>query len=126
VIVGVGVDIVHIGRIEAAIERHGQRFLNKVFCQQEIDICSKKAYPALCYAARFAAKEAFVKALGTGFSRGITLTQVCVEKLESGAPVLSLTGAALKKNKELGGKRIHLSLTHEKDSAVAMVIIEGR
>ncbi len=124
-ILGIGVDIVRVARMSAAISKHGDKFLNRVFCEQEIANCSKRVEPTPCYAARFAAKEAYVKALGTGFSKGITLAQVCVEKLATGAPTLKPKGAALKAAKELGVARIHLSLTHEKDAAVAVVIIEG-
>ena len=123
-ILGIGVDIVNIARIKAVIDRYGERFLLRAFCPQEIEDCSKKVESAPCYAARFAAKEAFVKALGTGFSRGIALRQVCIEKLETGAPVINIQGVALEKAKDMGVKKIHVSLSHERDAAIAMVVIE--
>lgn len=124
-IIGTGLDIVHVPRIKSAVERFGDRFLSRTFCLDEIDWCLGKRVPYTCLAGRFAVKEAFVKALGTGFRLGITLKQVCVHRLPSGAPELKLTEKALETAKGLGVIRIHVSISHEVENAVAMVILEG-
>ncbi len=124
-VVGIGVDIVTISRIESAIKRHGESFIKRVYCENEIVWCSRKTNPFPCYAARFAAKEAVVKALGTGFSKGVTLRQVCIERAESGAPKVSLRKRARQVAEELGVRRIHLTISHETDTAVAFVVCEG-
>ena len=124
-IIGTGLDIVHVPRIKSAVERFGDRFLNRAFCPDEIDLCLRKRVPYTCLAGRFAAKEALVKALGTGFRFGITLKQVCVRRLPGGAPELSLTDKALETARGLGVRRMHVSISHEMENAVAMVILEG-
>ena len=124
-IIGTGLDIVHVPRIEKAVERFGDRFLSRAFCPDEIDWCMRKRIPHTCLSGRFAAKEALVKALGTGFRFGITLKQVCVRRLPGGAPELILTDKALKTAKGLGVTRIHVSISHELENAVAVVILEG-
>ena len=123
-ILGIGIDVVSIPRIRAAAERFGDSFINRVFSKGEIDWCSQKQDPFPCYSARFAAKEAFVKALGTGFSRGITLRQIQVDRLDTDAPFLRLSKKARERLDRLGPTSVHLSLSHEKDTAVAVVVIE--
>ena len=124
-IIGTGVDIVHVPRIKRAVERFGDRFLERAFCPDEIRWCLEKHDPYPCLAGRFAAKEAFAKALGTGFRLGIALRQICVQRLDSGAPRLDLSGKALDVAGSLGVVRVHVSLSHEKEDAVALVILEA-
>jgi len=124
-ILGIGIDIVHISRIERAVQRFGDRFLHRAFCRQEIEYCNRKRNPCPCLSARFAAKEALVKALGTGFRSGITLGQICVENSDSGAPFLTLSGKAQEKARCLAPRNIHISISHERDIAVSLVVLEG-
>ncbi len=123
-IIGVGIDLVQIERMERAFDRFGEAFLQRVFCPGEISWCKKKQNPYPCFAARFAAKEAFVKALGTGFSGGITLKDIWIERLDTGAPVLRFSNRAKQMMEELGSSRVHVSLTHEMDVAAAVVVME--
>ncbi len=124
-IIGTGVDLVHIPRIKRAFEKFGDRFISRAFCPDEIAWCLRKREPYQCFAGRFAAKEAFVKALGTGFRSGITLKQVCVSRLDSGKPELELHTRALEKARSLGVTGIHLSISHDTEYAVATVILQG-
>ncbi len=121
-ILGVGIDIVSIKRIESLWNRYGFRFLNRILTQQEARAIPKNVVEFL--ASRFAAKEAGVKALGTGFSQGITLKSLGVSVDEKGKPSLFFEGRALFIAQQLGVKRIHLSITHTKESAGAVVILE--
>lgn len=125
-IVGLGIDIEEVWRIKGAIERYGESFLKRVFTANEIAYCSKKRNPYERYAARFAAKEAGMKALGTGWRRGITWRDFEVGHVPGGKPVLMLSGVALEIYGQLGGTNIALSLTHSATQAMAEVIIEGR
>lgn len=122
-ILGNGIDIVDVERIERMITRQKDRFLQRVFTQEEIDFCKKKARPAVHFAARFAAKEAVAKALGTGFSKGIRMRDIEVVRAEDGAPKVNLHGKASKLYDALGGKSIFLSLSHTGEQAIAHVII---
>ena len=124
-IIGLGIDVVKIPRVVKAVDRFGDSFLNRVFCPEEIRWCNRKKDPFPCYAARFAAKEAVVKAMGTGFSQGITLRQICVKILESGAPAIFLRKRAKEKALALGIKTFHISLSHDTDTAVAVAVAEG-
>ena len=123
-IVGIGTDIIDVNRIHRVIERNGA-FVTKVFTPLEITYCNAKAAKAQSYAARFAAKEATMKALGTGWAMGISWLDIEVENNAEGKPVLRLSGAALARAGELGANLWHLSLSHEKDSALAFVILEN-
>jgi holo-[acyl-carrier protein] synthase len=124
-IIGMGVDIVRIPRINSAVERFGDRFLQRAFCPEEIEWCMRKRDPGPCLSGRFAAKEALVKALGTGFRQGITLRQICVRHLDNGKPELRLSGAALDTARGLGVTGVHVSISHETEYAVATVVVEG-
>ena len=124
-ILGIGTDMIEIGRIERSIEQFGQRFLDRIFTPGEIAYCQqKKKHAAESYAARFAAKEAGAKALGTGISRGITWKEIEVRRKPGGPPTLHLSGRALKRADHLGIGRLSLSLTHGRDLAMAVVIAE--
>ena len=125
-IAGIGIDIVSISRFERLIERYGSRFLVKVFTDRERKEGERKAVRAPFFAARFAAREAFYKALGTGWGRGLPLKEVSVASDESGRPSLTIGG---RMQTELAQRNIadcHVSLTHDGDSAVAVVILEAR
>ncbi len=123
-IAGIGVDVVEIKRLERAIERFGGSFLERVFCPNEIEACLKKADPYPGFSARFAAKEAFSKALGTGFRNGMRLSDICVSKDELGAPALFLRGTAKRLLTKMDISKVHVSLSHERSYAVSVVILE--
>ncbi|CAN5698142.1 holo-ACP synthase [soil metagenome] len=124
-ILGVGVDLVSIGRVAALIERHGERALGRLFRPAEIRYCRSRSRPMESFAARFAAKEAFFKALRTGWGQGGEWTEVEVVTEESGAPALRLLGTAAARANEQGVQRLHLSLTHTEEMAGAYVVLEG-
>jgi holo-[acyl-carrier protein] synthase len=124
-IVGLGVDIAEVERIKAAIERHGKTFLRRVFTPQEIAYCDRFKNKYERYAGRFAAKEAAMKALGTGWRRGVRWVDVEVVRESSGRPTMQLAGEAGKIAKNLGVKRIALSITHTETQALAQVIFES-
>jgi holo-[acyl-carrier protein] synthase len=123
-IFGTGTDIIEVQRVKKAIE-NSKSFKQKVFSQNEITYCDSISSPMQSYTARFAAKEAFLKAIGTGWADGIKWTEISVEKNEKGAPFLILSGKTLDIFHSLNCKKIHLSLSHIKDYAVAFVIIES-
>ena len=125
-IAGIGTDLVEIDRIERMIERYGDAFLGKVFTPEEVAFCSARARPAQHYAARFAAKEAVLKALGTGVRKGMTLRDVQVESDTLGAPRVLLSRGAKAKAEELGVTVMHVSLTHTNHHAGAYVVAECR
>ncbi len=124
-IISIGIDIAEVYRIRETIART-PRFATRVFTAKEREYCeSKGAAAAQSYAARFAAKEAFLKALKTGWRGKISWQDIEVVVDEAGAPSLSLTGEALKIKNERGASHVHLSLSHTTDHAVAQVIIEA-
>jgi holo-[acyl-carrier protein] synthase len=123
-IVAIGIDIVDIARVEEILARRGERFRNRVFTQAEIDYCEGRASRLESYAVRFAAKEAAMKALGTGWGKGVGWHDIEVVRAEAGAPEIQLRGHALERMKELGARKAHLSLTHSRAVAMAQVILE--
>ncbi len=123
-IVGTGVDIAEVGRIKAAVERFGDRFLKRVFTPVEVRYCMGKPNAAERLAARFAAKEAGMKAIGTGLRHGVTWQDVEVLRMPGQRPVLKFSGKAAEFAERLGCKRTHLSLSHTADQAIAHVILE--
>jgi holo-[acyl-carrier protein] synthase len=125
VILGTGVDLAEVARIRASIERYGERFTRRVFTEREIAYSERKANKYERYAARFAAKEAGMKAIGTGWSGGITWKDLEVTNLPSGRPTLALHGVARDVADRLGVQTIHLSLTHTSGQALAWVVLEG-
>lgn len=125
-ILGTGIDLAEVARIREAVERYGRRFLERVFTPAEIAYVERKANRYERYAARFAAKEAGMKALGTGWRRGVRWQDFEVRNHASGRPALLLHGVAAEYARQLGVERIHLSLTHTETMAQAFVILEGR
>ena len=124
-ILGSGVDLCEVHRIEATVARHGRRFLERVFTEREIAYADSKANRFERYAARFAAKEAGMKALGTGWRGGIAWRDFEVVNLPTGRPTLRFHGRAAEIAEKLGVRHIAISLTHTKEQALAMVVLEG-
>jgi holo-[acyl-carrier protein] synthase len=128
-ILGIGIDLVDIRRIEKTIERHGERFVDRIFTAVERAKAERRANRVDTYAKRFAAKEACAKALGTGFRRGVFFRDMGVVNLPSGRPTLELTGGALDRLKAITPPgmqaRIDLALTDEWPLAQAMVVISA-
>lgn len=120
---GTGVDIIDIPRIKKMVSEDN-RFLEKVFTQTEISYCEGKFRKEIHYAARFAAKEAFFKAIGTGWRDGMKWTDICVENDELGKPEIKLEGKTRENFEKNSTKHIHLSLSHTKEYAVAFVVVE--
>jgi holo-[acyl-carrier protein] synthase len=124
-IVGTGIDITEVPRIAAAIERFGERFLNRVYTQKEIAYCQPKKNAVERFAARFAAKEAAMKAIGTGLRQGVTWRDVEVGREPGGRPTIIFCGKAAEFAARLGAKRVHLSITHSEQAAIASVVLES-
>ena len=124
-IVGTGVDIAETGRIAQSLEQFGERFLKRICTPAEVAYCEKFKNKYERYAGRFAAKEAAMKALGTGWSRGVRWVDVEVVRARGGRPILELKGEARKVADRLGVKNIALSMTHTVEQAIAQVIFEG-
>lgn len=124
-ILGNGIDLAEVDRIKASVDRFGNRFLERVFTPKEIAYVERKANKFERYAARFAAKEAGMKAIGTGWRGGIRWQDFEVMNLPSGRPTLSLHGVAREFAERLGVKAISLSLTHTAQYGMAFVILEG-
>jgi holo-[acyl-carrier protein] synthase len=124
-LVGTGIDMIEIDRIAQSIERFGDRFLTRVFTPEEIAYCQRKKNSAESFAARFAAKEAGAKALGTGIQYGITWKELEVRRERGHRPNLHLTGRAGEMAARLGVRHISLSLTHSNNLAMATVHLEN-
>ena len=123
-ITGIGIDVIQNERIRESIERFSDRFLRRIYTEREAEYCGKCANPAIHYAARFAAKEAAFKALGTGWAAGVKWVDVEVERLPSGKPELHLHGEALVRATSMGATRFHVSLTHDQLVSCAVVVLE--
>ncbi|HSB18248.1 MAG TPA: holo-[acyl-carrier-protein] synthase [Bryobacteraceae bacterium] len=124
-IAGTGLDVAEVDRIRAAIERFGRRFIERIYTPGEIAYVERKANRFERYAARFAAKEAGMKAIGTGWRHGVRWRDFEVANLPSGKPTLLLHGVAARFAERLGVKSVSLSITHTAAVAVAFVIMEG-
>ena len=124
-IVGLGVDIAEVERVRGAIERQGERFLKRLYTAKERVYCEKFKNKYERYAGRFAVKEATMKALGTGWSRGVRWVDIEVVREMSGKPTLELRGEARKIADKLGVKHIAVTITHTASQALAMVVFEG-
>lgn len=129
-ILGIGNDLIDIRRVEKTLERHGDRFTNRLFTTIEQAKSDKRRNRAASYAKRFAAKEACAKALGTGLSKGVFWKDMGVVNMLSGAPTMALTGGAAKRLAEITpdgmGASIHLTITDDFPMAQAIVIIEAQ
>lgn len=123
-IIGMGVDLAEVERIQAAIERYGETFLRRIYTGKEQAYCEQFRNKYERYAGRFAAKEAAMKALGTGWSRGVRWVDLEVVREKSGRPTLALAGEAGKIAEARGVKNIALSITHTATQALAQVIFE--
>ncbi len=124
-LLGLGTDLIEIARVQASIDRFGERFLERLFTPGEIAYClRKKRHSAESFAARFAAKEAGAKALGTGISRGIGWREIEVRRESGERPTLHLSGRASERAAALGVRRLQLSLTHSQQLALAVVVAE--
>jgi len=124
-IVGTGIDLAEIGRIQQSIQRYGSRFLNRIYTPAEQAYCLRKRNAAESFAARFAAKEAGAKALGTGISRGVSWLEIEVVRELGGRPSLKFHGRAAQFAARLGVAHKALSITHTADLAMASVILEN-
>jgi holo-[acyl-carrier protein] synthase len=124
-ILGTGVDLAEVARIREAIERHGERFIRRIYTDGEIAYVDRKANRFERYAGRFAAKEAGMKAIGTGWKRGVRWQDFEVSNLPSGRPTLRLHGEAARVAEQMGVKSISLSITHTAELGMAQVILEG-
>ena len=124
-IVGTGVDLAEVDRIRRSIERYGNRFVQRIYTEREIAYVERKANRYERYAARFAAKEAGMKAIGTGWRHGVTWRDFEVANLPSGKPTLKLHGVAALVAEKLGVRSVALSLTHTSQLGMAHVILES-
>ncbi len=125
-VVGTGIDIVNIERIESMMARWGDLFLGRVFTEREIVWCQKRTRPPECFAIRFAAKEAFLKAIGRGLRNGIQWTDIEVENDPLGKPMFSFHRKAKEVCETLRIQSALLTLSHDRPFAVAHVLLEGR
>ena len=125
-IFGIGTDIIDISRIQKLLNKNN-RFKNRIFSIKEIKYCDLKTNKVACYSKRFAAKEAFTKALGTGINKGISFSEISINNNKNGAPFIELTGKTKKifKNLTKEKNKIFLSLSDEKKYALAMVVINS-
>ncbi len=123
-IAGIGMDLIDIARIRRVWTRFGDRFLSRVYQAGEVEYCMAKHDPALSLAARFAAKEAAMKALGTGVSRGVSFRQIEVVRRAGEAPTIRFRGRAKERADDLGVRSASLTITHEAGIAAAVVILE--
>ncbi|MDQ7783154.1 MAG: holo-ACP synthase [Desulfomonilaceae bacterium] len=124
-ILGVGVDLVDISRMERVLcSRWAQRFVERVFSREEAAVCRAMPHPVQGFAARFAAKEAVAKALGTGFSRGVTPRSIHVVGTERTRPAIQLIDAAFEQAEALRAGTIHVSLSHTPTTACALAVVE--
>jgi holo-[acyl-carrier protein] synthase len=124
-IIAIGVDLVEISRIEEVFTRRGERFRRRVFTEGEISYCERRASKLASYAARFAAKEAVMKALGTGWSEGVGWKDIEVVSGPNGAPTIQLHRSALERMREIGATRALVSLTHSGELAIAQIVLES-
>ena len=124
-IVGTGVDLAEVDRIQRSIERYGEKFIKRIYTPGEIAYVERKANKFERYAARFAAKEAGMKAIGTGWRRGVTWQDFEVANLRTGKPTLLLHGVAARYAERLGVKNVALSITHTAALGMAHVILES-
>ena len=121
---GIGTDFVEVSRLERILKEWGDRFLDRVYAHDEIEYCKNKAFPAIHFAARFAAKESFLKSIGIGLGMGVKLKEIEVRNNALGNPELKINEEVVSILDDIGVKAIHLSMTHTKEHAHAIVILE--
>jgi holo-[acyl-carrier protein] synthase len=124
-VLGLGTDLIEIERVQASMDRFGERFLDRVFTEGEIAYCMRKKQSAESFAARFAAKEAGAKALGIGISRGVSWKEIEVRREIGQRPTLHFSGRAAELADAMGVQRVQLSLSHSRKLAMAVALIEG-
>ncbi|MEJ5377119.1 MAG: holo-ACP synthase [bacterium] len=124
-ILGAGIDMVEVARLQRSLDRFGERLLGRLFHPSEISHCCQRLNQAECLAGVFATKEAFLKALGTGLAQGVSWLDMEVFREQGKPPHLRVRGRALEVVEELGGKSFLVSISHEAGLAVAMVLIQG-
>ncbi len=125
-IVGTGTDLMEIARIRETVTRYGDRFLTRVFTPEEVAYCQRKIHNAAeSLAARFAAKEAAAKALGTGIAGGVAWTEIEVRRLPGARPTLHFTGRAADRAAAMRVRVAHLTISHSRDFAIALVVLEA-
>ena len=124
-VLGVGIDVIQNERIRQSLGKFGTRFINRIYTEIETGYCNNCADPGIHFAARFAAKEAAFKALGTGWAAGVKWKDIEVQRLASGKPELHLYGEALAHATSLGATRFHVSLTHDQLVSCAVVLLES-
>lgn len=125
-VIALGLDLVEVERVRDLLQRHGERFKERTFTEGERAYCDGNADPAMHYAARFAAKEAVSKALGTGFADGVGWADIEVVRAENGQPTIALHRGAETRAEALGIERVLVTLTHTKDTAAASVVAVGK
>ncbi len=121
-LVGIGIDVVEVSRIRSSMDEFGQKFLDRIFTEQEREYCQRQKRPELHYAARFAAKEAISKAFGTGIGKDVGWLDMEILRKQSGEPEVLLSGAAAGCAKERGVTQVMVSLTHAKHYAAANAV----
>jgi holo-[acyl-carrier protein] synthase len=124
-VLGIGTDIVECLRIAQVIERHGEQFINRVFTPHEIEYCSSRAAATQHYAGRWAAKEAVMKALGTGWVRGVNWTDIEIRNENGGRPAVSFRGSVRDLVESLGISEMHISISHCRTHATAYALATG-
>ncbi|MDB2674197.1 holo-ACP synthase [Akkermansiaceae bacterium] len=122
-LVGIGIDVVEVSRIRSSMDEFGQKFLDRIFTQQEREYCQRQKRPELHYAARFAAKEAISKAFGTGIGQDVGWLDMEILRKQSGEPEVHLSGSAADCAKEKGVTQVMVSLTHAKHYAAANAVV---
>jgi len=125
VILGTGIDIIEVERIEASYEKFGERFLNRILVKGEMEYCLSHKKPGPFLAARFAAKEAVSKAFGTGIGAQLSWQDIEVKRKESGEPYVIMHGNGLELMKQRGARIVHLTISHTEKHATAMAILES-
>ena len=125
-IIGIGTDIIECLRIAQMIERHGELFINRVYTDLEIEYCAARKAATQHFAGRWAAKEAILKALGTGWSRGISWRDIEVLNDKHGAPQVTLRAGAREISEQLGIRKMHVTISHCRCHAVAYAVAEGQ
>jgi holo-[acyl-carrier protein] synthase len=123
-IIGLGIDATDIHRIAGTLARYGERFMRRIFTDGEVAYCTRRRVPAIHFAGRFAAKEAAMKALGTGHTQGVLWRDVEVIR-RGGPPQLQLHGGAARRFHAIGGRSSLLTITHSDELAIAQVLILG-